>query len=99
MIFKEDIAMTTAELLLKIKAVKLSPKDLFTWASGIKSPIYTDNRVTLSYHDIRTFIRQNFVSAIEITLANPHELHSALPKDTNTLNKAQFFNWSTESSA
>ncbi len=65
MIFKEDIAMTTAELLLKIKAVKLSPKDLFTWASGIKSPIYTDNRVTLSYHDIRTFIRQNFVSAIE----------------------------------
>jgi len=65
MIFKEDIAMTTAELLLKIKAVKLSPKELFTWASGIKSPIYTDNRITLSYPEIRTFIRQNFISAIE----------------------------------
>lgn len=65
MIFKEDIALTTAELLLKIKAVKLSPKDLFTWASGIKSPIYTDNRVTLSYPEFRTFIRQNFVAAIE----------------------------------
>ena len=65
MIFKEDIALTTAELLLKIKAVKLSPKDLFTWASGIKSPIYTDNRVTLSYPEIRTFIRQNFIAAIE----------------------------------
>jgi len=64
MIFKEDIAMTMAELLLKIKAVKLSPKDLFTWASGIKSPIYTDNRITLSHPEIRTFIKQNFVSAI-----------------------------------
>ena len=65
MIYKEDIAFTTAEQLLKIKAVKLSPKDLFTWASGIKSPIYTDNRVTLSYPEIRTFIRQSFVEAIE----------------------------------
>jgi len=65
MIFKEDIALTTAELLLKIKAVKLSPKNLFTWASGIKSPIYTDNRITLSYPEIRTFIRQHFVAAIE----------------------------------
>lgn len=64
MIYREDIALTTAELLLKIKAVKLSPKDLFTWASGIKSPIYTDNRVTLSYPDIRTFIRQHFIAAI-----------------------------------
>ncbi|MEI6884730.1 MAG: orotate phosphoribosyltransferase [Bacteroidota bacterium] len=65
MIYKEDIALITAEQLLKIKAVKLSPKDLFTWASGIKSPIYTDNRVTLSYPEIRTFIRQSFVAAIE----------------------------------
>lgn len=65
MIFKEDVALTTAELLLKIKAVKLSPKDLFTWASGIKSPIYTDNRVTLSHPEIRTFIREHFVQAID----------------------------------
>ena len=71
MIFIEDVALTTAELLLKIKAVKLSPKDLFTWASGIKSPIYTDNRITLSYPEIRTIIRQNFVAAIKQYDWNP----------------------------
>jgi orotate phosphoribosyltransferase len=65
MIYNKDIALKTAELLLKIKAVKLSPNDLFTWASGIKSPIYCDNRITLSYPEIRTFIRQNFVRAIQ----------------------------------
>ncbi|MEI8005606.1 MAG: orotate phosphoribosyltransferase [Bacteroidota bacterium] len=64
MIFREDIALSVAEMLLKIKAVKLSPNDLFTWASGIKSPIYTDNRITLSYHGIRTAIRQHFVDAV-----------------------------------
>ena len=37
-----------AEILLKIEAVSLSPKDPFTWASGIKSPIYCDNRLILS---------------------------------------------------
>jgi len=65
MILSKDIAFKTAELLLKIKAVKLSPRDPFTWASGIKSPIYCDNRITLSYPEIRTFIRQHFVKAIE----------------------------------
>ncbi len=64
MIYNKDIALQTAELLLKIKAVKLNPKDLFTWASGIKSPIYCDNRITLSYPEIRTFIRQYFVKSI-----------------------------------
>ena len=65
MIYNKDIALQTAELLLRIKAVRLNPKDLFTWASGIKSPIYCDNRITLSYPEIRTFVRQNFVKAIE----------------------------------
>jgi len=60
-----------AELLLKIKAVKLSPKEPFTWASGIQSPIYCDNRITLSYPDIRTFIRQHFVKAIEANFSQP----------------------------
>jgi orotate phosphoribosyltransferase len=64
MIFNQEIALQMAEHLLRIKAVKLSPKDLFTWASGIKSPIYCDNRVTLSYPDIRTFIRSRFSEAI-----------------------------------
>ena len=45
-----------AEKLLKISAVKLQPSNSFTWASGWKSPIYTDNRRTLSYPTLRTFI-------------------------------------------
>jgi orotate phosphoribosyltransferase len=52
--------MVSAELaqkLLQIKAIKLSPSEPFTWASGIKSPIYCDNRVTLSYPEIRTFVK------------------------------------------
>jgi len=60
MLYNREVALQMAELLLKVKAVKLSPKEPFTWASGIKSPIYCDNRVTLSYPEIRTFIRQNF---------------------------------------
>lgn len=46
-----------AEKLLKIKAVKLQPANPFTWASGWKSPIYCDNRKTLSYPTIRTFLK------------------------------------------
>lgn len=46
-----------AEKLLKISAIKLQPGNPFTWASGWNSPIYTDNRKTLSYPDIRSFIK------------------------------------------
>lgn len=60
----EDSALKIAEFLLQIKAIKLEPKKPFTWASGWKSPIYCDNRITLSYPKVRTFIRQEFVSAI-----------------------------------
>jgi orotate phosphoribosyltransferase len=74
MIYNKDIAYKTAELLLKIKAVKLSPNDLFTWASGIKSPIYCDNRITLSYPEIRTFIRQHFVKSIEESSFEPEAI-------------------------
>ena len=45
-----------ARALLSIRAVFLRPDDPFTWASGIKSPIYCDNRLTLSYPDVRTLI-------------------------------------------
>ncbi len=74
MIYNKDIALQTAELLLKIKAVKLSPKDLFTWASGIQSPIYCDNRITLSYPEIRTYIRQNFVRSIQESNFEPEAI-------------------------
>jgi orotate phosphoribosyltransferase len=60
-----EVALQVAKLLLKIKAVKLNPKDPFTWASGWKSPIYCDNRLTLSYPQIRTYIRQEFVKIIQ----------------------------------
>ena len=46
-----------AEKLLNISAIKLQPQSPFTWASGWRSPIYTDNRKTLSYPDVRSFIK------------------------------------------
>lgn len=64
MIFNEEIANTTANFLLDVKAVKLSPAKPFTWASGIISPIYCDNRVTLSFPTIRTYIRQQMARII-----------------------------------
>ncbi|WP_413473757.1 orotate phosphoribosyltransferase [Streptococcus parauberis] len=51
--------------LLDIKAVYLKPEDPFTWASGIISPIYTDNRITLSYPETRTIIENGFVETIK----------------------------------
>lgn len=64
MINNNEMAAQTAEFLLTVKAVKLNNEHPFTWASGRKSPIYCDNRVTLSYPKIRTFIRQRFTDII-----------------------------------
>lgn len=61
---KNDSALKVAEFLLQIKAVKLQPANPFTWASGLKSPIYCDNRVTLSYPNIRTYIRQQLSNLV-----------------------------------
>lgn len=54
-----------AEFLLQIKAIKLQPANPFTWASGWKSPIYCDNRVTLSHPTVRTYIRQQLTKLIQ----------------------------------
>lgn len=51
------VEKSVAEKLLKIKSIKLQPNNPFTWASGWKSPIYCDNRKTLSYPNIRTYIK------------------------------------------
>lgn len=67
----DDPAHKIAEFLLQIKAVRLQPEAPFTWASGLKSPIYCDNRKTLSYPQIRTFIRQQFVEKINAHFARP----------------------------
>lgn len=56
----KDSAKKTAEFLLQINAIKLQPSNPFTWASGWKSPIYCDNRKTLSYPEVRSFIRDAF---------------------------------------
>lgn len=62
---KSDIELKVAEFLLQIKAIKLQPANPFTWASGWKSPIYCDNRITLSHPSVRTFIRQKLAQLIQ----------------------------------
>lgn len=59
------LAKDIARDLLDIKAVYLKPEEPFTWASGIKSPIYTDNRITFSYPETRTLIENGFVETIK----------------------------------
>jgi orotate phosphoribosyltransferase len=65
MILNKDKALKIADFLLKIKAVKLNPSDPFIWSSGWYSPIYCDNRKTLSFPSIRTAIRQTFSEQIK----------------------------------
>jgi len=61
----KDTALKVAEFLLQIKAIQLNKKEPFQWASGWQSPIYCDNRKTLSYPKIRTFIRQKYAESIQ----------------------------------
>ncbi|MGX5377055.1 orotate phosphoribosyltransferase [Ligilactobacillus sp. LYQ135] len=61
---------SVAKNLLKIDAVKLSPEEPFTWASGIKSPIYCDNRLTISYPEIRKEIAQGIANQIKTNFPN-----------------------------
>ncbi len=61
----DSISKTTAEFLLQIKAIKLQPSNPFTWASGWKSPIYCDNRKTLSFPEVRSFIRDSFAVKVK----------------------------------
>lgn len=65
MIYDVKTAQKTASFLLQIKAIKLNPKNPFTWASGWKSPIYCDNRITLSYPEIRRFLSEQLAEQIK----------------------------------
>lgn len=65
MILSVESRRKVAEFLLRIKAIELSPNAPYTWASGRRSPIYCDNRKTLSHPTVRTFIRQLCVEEIE----------------------------------
>ena len=71
MIFNKETAEKTAELLLQINAIKLNPKNPFSWASGWQSPIYCDNRLILSFPAIRNFIRDEFSKSIEQEFGRP----------------------------
>lgn len=71
MIFSKETAEKTAELLLQINAIKLNSKTPFLWASGWKSPIYCDNRITLSFPAIRNYLRDEFAKHIEKQYGKP----------------------------
>jgi len=71
MIFDTSTAKKTAEVLLQINAIKLSPKEPFTWASGWRSPIYCDNRIILSFPLIRKFISETMGKQIEAQYGKP----------------------------
>jgi orotate phosphoribosyltransferase len=71
MILHKDIAKKTAEVLLQVKAIKLSPTEPFTWASGWKSPIYCDNRVTLSYPTVRVLLKEEISKIVESKYGKP----------------------------
>ncbi len=62
---QEKTAGAVAAKLLQIEAIKLNYKNPFTWSSGWKSPVYCDNRLSLSYPAIRTFIKENLAQAIK----------------------------------
>lgn len=62
---KSNTSEFIAEQLLQIQAVFLRPDNMFTWSSGIKSPIYCDNRITLAYPELRTLIKNEFCKLIQ----------------------------------
>ncbi len=65
MIFDIYTAKETASQLLQINAIKLQPQTPFTWASGWKSPIYCDNRICLSFPEVRNSIKEKFAKHIK----------------------------------
>lgn len=71
MILNKDTAKKTAELLLQIKAIKLSPSEPFQWASGWLSPIYCDNRITLSFPPVRVFLKEEIAKIVELEYGKP----------------------------
>lgn len=71
MIMNKDTAKKTAELLLQIKAIKLNPSKPFQWASGWQSPVYCDNRVTLSYPPVRVFLKEEIAKIVELEYGKP----------------------------
>jgi orotate phosphoribosyltransferase len=65
MIANQETAAQVAASLLKIKAIKLNGINPFTWASGLRSPIYCDNRISLSYPEVRSYIKQEMAKVVK----------------------------------
>ncbi|MEM9363573.1 MAG: orotate phosphoribosyltransferase [Bacteroidota bacterium] len=72
MVLDKDVAKKTAELLLQINAIKLDPENPFTWASGWKSPIYCDNRIMLSFPEVRRFVGKQMALQVEKLYGKPN---------------------------
>ena len=66
-----DERRKVAESLLRIKAIQLAPEEPFTWASGLRSPIYCDNRMALSHPSVRTHIRQQLCAVVDNLYGKP----------------------------
>ena len=71
MILDENVARKTAEFLLLVRAIELRPTSPFVWASGWKSPIYCDNRITLSYPPVRVFLKEEIAKIVETQYGKP----------------------------
>jgi len=71
MVLDNNTAKKTAELLLQINAIKLTPENPFTWASGWKSPIYCDNRILLSFPAIRNYVKDEIAKQVEHLYGRP----------------------------
>lgn len=71
MILDQAVAKKTAELLLQINAIKLDPENPFTWASGWKSPIYCDNRVMLSFPEVRRYVANAMADQVKSLYGKP----------------------------
>lgn len=69
-LYDKQIASQVASQLLKIEAIRLQPEKPFTWASGWKSPIYCDNRLSLSYPKVRNFIKESLTKAIKANFSD-----------------------------
>ena len=80
MVLNEETARKTAELLLQINAIKLKPENPFTWASGWKSPIYCDNRIVLSFPQVRNYVRDELARGVETLYGKPDQDLSALER-------------------
>lgn len=70
MVLDKSVSKKTSELLLQIKAIKLEPKNYFTWTSGIFSPIYCDNRKALSFCNVRNYLKESISDIIKEKFKN-----------------------------